>query len=69
MLKQLMNLKQMNNVQLQTRLRDIGNDLMRALGATKAGGAYSKDSMFIRKLKREKAQIKTLLREREIFED
>jgi ribosomal protein L29 len=56
----------MSNDQLKRRLNEIGNSLHRAVGKVKAGGAYSKDSMFIRKLKKERARILTILREREL---
>lgn len=56
----------MSNDQLKSRLNDIGNTLHRAVGKTKAGGAYSEDSMLIRKLKKEKARILTILRAREL---
>ena len=65
-MKRVQNLRQMSNDQLKTRLDEIGNSLHRAVGKVKAGGVYSKDSMFIRKLKKEKARILTILTEREI---
>ena len=65
-MKNIVLTRQMSDDQLKNRLTDIGNSLHRAVGKTKAGGVYSKDSMFIRKLKKEKARILTVLREREL---
>ena len=65
-MKRIATLRENSDDQLKDRLREIGNSLHRAVGKTKAGGQYSKDSMFIRNLKKQKARILTILREREI---
>jgi len=65
-MRRVENLRQMSNDQLKKRLNEIGNELHRAVGKVKAGGVYSEDSMFIRKLKKDKARILTILREREL---
>lgn len=67
-MKRVESLRQMSNDQLKNRLIEIGNSLHRAVGKVKAGGIYSTDSDFIKKLRREKARILTIMREREIFE-
>lgn len=63
-MKKITQLRNLSNEDLKKRLGEIGNSLMRAVGKTKAGGQYSEDTMYIRKLRREKAQILTLLGER-----
>lgn len=64
-MKQTVELRRMSNDQLKNRLTDLGNSLMRAVGRNKAGKPED-DSMYIRKLRKEKARILTLLREREL---
>jgi len=65
-MKKIQNLRNMSDDELKKQLKDIGNSLFRVVGKVKAGGVYSKDSMLIRRLKKDKARILTLLREREI---
>ena len=65
-MKQVANLRQMSNDQLAKRRNEINISLMRQRGENTAGGPRAKNTMFIRKLRREKAQILTILREREL---
>ena len=64
-MKRIATIRQNSDDQLKDRLRDIGNSLMRAKGRNVAGKP-EEDTMFISKLKKEKACILTILREREI---
>jgi ribosomal protein L29 len=59
-------LRRMSDDQLKNRLNEIAISLRRAVGKVKAGGAIGKDTMYIRRLKKEKARILTILREREL---
>jgi len=64
-MKHIATIRQYSDDQLKARLRDIGNSLIRANGRN-AAGKPEEDTMFIGKLKTEKARILTILREREI---
>jgi ribosomal protein L29 len=59
-------LRRMSDDQLKNRLNEIANSLRRAIGKVKAGGTTGKDTMYIRRLKKEKSRILTILREREL---
>jgi ribosomal protein L29 len=67
-MKAIVQLRQQSNDQLQNRLVQIGNDMMRAKGSLHGNvkSPQIKNPMFIRHLRREKAQILTILHERRI---
>lgn len=69
-MKQLTQLRQKSDDQLKNRLREIDNSLLRARGRNKVGmptdgSVFGGDSMFMRRLRKEKARILTILNERE----
>ena len=64
-MKVIQDLRQKSDDQLKNRLNDIEISLRRTRGENKAGKP-NKNSMFIQKLRKEKARILTILREREI---
>ena len=66
-MKGIVSLRQASNEQLQRRLLEIENDLLRARGSLHGNvkSPQTENPMFIRKLRREKAQILTILTERE----
>jgi len=68
-MKGIVQLRQRSSQELKDRLNQISNDLMRARSWQHDGGVIhtpqADNPMFIRKLRREKAQILTLLHERE----
>ena len=69
-MKRIATLREQSNDQLNKRLVEIGISLRRAGGRNFAGSQPNwqkpADSMFMLKLKKEKARILTLLREREL---
>ena len=69
-MKRVVQLRQKSDYQLKNRLQEIGNSLLRARGRNRVGSptdgsVYGGDSMFMWKLRREKARILTILNERE----
>lgn len=66
-MKGIVSLRQASNEQLQRRLLQIGADLVRARGSLHGNvkSPQTENPMFISKLRREKAQILTILQERE----
>jgi ribosomal protein L29 len=65
-MRRVEDLRRMSNDQLKVRLNEIVISLRRAVGKVKAGGTTGEDTMYIRRLKKEKARILTILREREL---
>ena len=69
-MKRIATLREKSNDQLNNRISEIDISLRRAGGRNNAGAdpswQKSTDSMFMSKLKKEKARILTLLREREL---
>ena len=66
-MKGIIELRRRSTEELQRRLNQIGNDLLRARGSLHGNvkSPQTENPMFIRKLRREKAQILTILTERE----
>ena len=69
-MKRIATLREKSNDQLSNRLSEIDISLRRAGGRNYAGALPSwqkpNDSMFMLRLKKEKARILTILREREL---
>lgn len=67
-MKRIVTIREKSNDQLNNRLIELQNSLRRAVGRNKAGypSPFAKDTMFISKLKKEKARILTILKEREL---
>jgi len=69
-MKRIATLREQSNDQLNNHLSEIEISLKRAGGRNNAGASPNwqkpEDSMFMSRLKKEKARILTLLREREL---
>ena len=65
-MKAMIQLRQRSTTELKNRLIQIGNDLMRARGSLHGNvkSPQTDNPMFIARLKRENAQIQTILHER-----
>lgn len=72
-MKKLQDFRRMSDTQLRQTFISLSNDLMRAKTFFKGGGGMvspigfqATDTMFIRRVKRDRARILTILREREL---
>lgn len=65
-MKGIVGLRRRSTEELQRRLNQIGNDLLRARGSLhgNVNSPQTENPMFISSLRREKAQILTILQER-----
>lgn len=71
-MKDVVDLRQRSDQELKNRLNEVNSSLMRARGLQHRGADFfmishqKGDTMFLRKLKDDKARILTILREREL---